>query len=314
MIEYFLDPHPDEILYSVWARLSDVLHYQNEKDILRDLFGSNFTPMVDLPCHLGFFFHSLPSGHSYTLDALINKHTLYPLYAPFLPGDRLRRLQKQMISGNGLSLLRLIGQLGNASNSTTSPLWLRYCPTCVAEDRARYGECYWHRLHQVLGVEVCLKHNTLLEDSAVRTRAYYRIASSQFFPAERAVGSLHPETISGASSPTWFYDVQRIDSQRCIPQCFRGLLSNRTVVFVAMRDQANTSKRNDLVDRPHASVQLRSTSSPACAPDPLSWLHCRIDPRPGDTLSSTISRGTVAMSQSCVRALSSKTYPRMPGK
>ncbi len=188
MIEYFLDPHPDEILYSVWARLSDVLHYQNEKDILRDLFGSNFTPMVDLPCHLGFFFHSLPSGHSYTLDALINKHTLYPLYAPFLPGDRLRRLQKQMISGNGLSLLRLIGQLGNASNSTTSPLWLRYCPTCVAEDRARFGECYWHRLHQILGVEVCLKHNTFLEDSAVRTRAYYRISSSQFFPAERAVG------------------------------------------------------------------------------------------------------------------------------
>lgn len=189
MIENFLDPHPDEVLYSVWARLSDSLRYPVKDDVPRELFGTKkAVPVVDLPCHLGFFFKNLPLGHSYTLDALIDQHTLYLLYAPFLPEDRLRRLREQMISGNGRFIHVLVGKLGNTTNSASSPLWLRYCPTCVEEDRARYGECYWHRLHQILGVEICPKHDTLLEDSAVRTRASNRISRSQFVSAERAIG------------------------------------------------------------------------------------------------------------------------------
>src|SRR5258708_3641600 len=165
MIEYFPDPHPDEVLYSVWARLSDYMRYLTTDDVLREFFGTtSAVPIVDLPCHLGYFFKNLPRWHSYTLDALINQHTLYPLYAPFLPKDRLRRLREQMISGNAHSIHQLVGKTGNTTNSTSSPPWLRYCPRCVEEDRARYRECYWHRLHQVLGVEVCPQHSTFLED------------------------------------------------------------------------------------------------------------------------------------------------------
>ncbi len=130
MIDYFLDPHPDEVLYSVWARLSDGLGYRRQQDVLHDLFGTmSAIPIVDLPCHLGYFFEHLPRWHTYTLDTL----------------------------------------------------------TCVEEDRAEYGECYWHRLHQIPGVEVCPKHKTFLEESAVRTRASYRISKSQFVTAERAI-------------------------------------------------------------------------------------------------------------------------------
>jgi hypothetical protein len=188
MIEYFPDPHPDEVLYSVWARLSDYLRYHRKHEVLRVLFGTKeAVPIVDLPCHLGYFFENLPLGHSYTLDTLIDQHTLYPLFAPFLPEDRLCRLREQMISGNARSIHQLVGKLGNTTNTPPLPSWLRYCPACVEEDRATYGECYWHRLHQVLGVEVCPKHDTFLEDSAVRTRATYRISRSQFVSAERAI-------------------------------------------------------------------------------------------------------------------------------
>jgi hypothetical protein len=38
----------------------------------------------------------------------------------------------------------------------------RYCPECAKEDRMRYGEAYWHRIHQLPGLPVCPTHNTLL--------------------------------------------------------------------------------------------------------------------------------------------------------
>jgi len=53
MIEYFPDPHPDEILFSVWARFSDITNYPTLSDVFEELFGSRRTkPIVDLPCRL----------------------------------------------------------------------------------------------------------------------------------------------------------------------------------------------------------------------------------------------------------------------
>src|SRR5260370_25371870 len=185
MIESFLDPHPDEVLYSAWARLGELSRYRNQYDFMRDLFGTaNALPIVEMPGHLGYFLENLPRWHSYTLDTLINQYTLYPLYAPFLPEDRLRRLREQMISGNADFIHQLVGKLGII---TSSPPWLRYCPTCVEEDRAEYGECYWHRLHQVIGVEVCLRHATFLEESSGRTRAGYMMTRAQFLTADRPI-------------------------------------------------------------------------------------------------------------------------------
>src|SRR6266568_8156363 len=124
MIDYFLDPHPDEVLYSVWARLSDGLGYRRQQDVLHDLFGTmSAIPIVDLPCHLGYFFEHLPRWHTYTLDTLINQHTLYPLHAPFLPEDRFRRLRAQMISGSALAVHHFVGKLGNRADFIFAPPW-----------------------------------------------------------------------------------------------------------------------------------------------------------------------------------------------
>ena len=53
MLEYFPDPYPDEILYSVWARLSDRVRSQSKQEVLRELFGSkHYRGGVDLPVTL----------------------------------------------------------------------------------------------------------------------------------------------------------------------------------------------------------------------------------------------------------------------
>ena len=43
---------------------------------------------------------------------------------------------------------------------------MRYCPLCAAADREKHGETYWHRKHQLPGVEICLKHRCRLENSS----------------------------------------------------------------------------------------------------------------------------------------------------
>lgn len=183
MIEYFPDPFPDEILFSVWARFSDITNYLTLSNVFKELFGSKRTkPIVDLPCRLGHFFEHLPFGHSYSIDLLINRHTLLPFYAPFLPEERYIHLREQMIGNHGKAVQR---RAGSVSVRVPLPLWLRYCPMCVEQDRAKFGECYWHRLHQVPGVEVCPIHALFLENSTVRAQSTF--ARKEFISAKRAI-------------------------------------------------------------------------------------------------------------------------------
>src|SRR6266566_789521 len=188
MIEYFPDPFPDEVLYSVWARFSDLANYPNLSDVFKELFGNRRTkPIADLPCQLGHFFEHLPYGHSYTIDLLIDRHTLLPFYAPFLPAERYIHLREQMISKHGKAVQR---RAGSVSVRVPVSLWLRYCPACVEQDRANFGECYWHRLHQVPGVEVCPIHALFLENSTARAQSTF--ARNEFISAGRAIRAIAP--------------------------------------------------------------------------------------------------------------------------
>ena len=62
--------------------------------------------------------------------------------------------------------------------------YLRYCPQCVKEDRERHGETYWHRKHQIYGVDVCSVHGCRLEESTIRNDTK---TSPELITAESAV-------------------------------------------------------------------------------------------------------------------------------
>jgi TniQ len=182
MLEYLPDPYPGELLYSVWARYSDYVRYANKMDVFLELFGTTgIQATVDLPSHLGYFVGNLPFGHTYTVDYFIDRHTLLPFYAAFHVPEQVRQLREQMISPNGQALHR---KAGVSQTTIPSPHWLRYCPQCIQTDRENVGECYWHRLHQVPGVEICQVHRIWLENSAVRARN--KFTTREFISAECA--------------------------------------------------------------------------------------------------------------------------------
>ena len=61
---------------------------------------------------------------------------------------------------------------------------LRYCPLCAEEDREKHGETYWHREHQIIGIDVCPKHGCFLKETGISLKAGH---GRGFIPAETEV-------------------------------------------------------------------------------------------------------------------------------
>jgi hypothetical protein len=182
MIAHFPTPHPDELLYSLYARYCDRVQYWSKGAISLELLGAkDLTATIDLPSRLGYLVSNLPEGHSLLLDRLIDEHTLLPFYSPFLEKDRVERLRREM-EGVGGGAVHKIAAI--TPSTIRPPNHLRFCPLCVEDDRQEFEECYWHRLHQLPGVLVCCKHKCFLENSEVRTRN--RVTSYAYISAEQA--------------------------------------------------------------------------------------------------------------------------------
>lgn len=192
MIALFPDPLPDELLYSICARYRDRTNYPNKQFTSRELFGSyTGTAIIGLPSYLSQLIENLPPWNKRTVDVLIDENTLLPFYAPFLPADRVSRIRMQMQGSDSARVQRMSGN--NTSNIRT-PDWLRFCPVCVNEDRERFGESYWHRLHQISGVQVCPTHFVFLENS--RARARNRVNKREYLSAEHILQPTSPRPLN----------------------------------------------------------------------------------------------------------------------
>lgn len=189
MIGIFPDPHPDEIFYSICARLCERAGYSNNRIAMQDIFGcESVVASIVLPSHLDDFVSRLPPETRYTSDYLITEHTSLPFYSPFLPAKRLNHLQQDICGRNGPGLHMRSGIMASL---VPLPEWLRYCPQCVMEDKKHVGECYWHRVHQVPGVEICPLHKMLLQNSCVRARN--KQTRHEYVPAQRVLQNSEPD-------------------------------------------------------------------------------------------------------------------------
>ncbi|MCM3081680.1 TnsD family Tn7-like transposition protein [Brevibacillus invocatus] len=159
MLTAFPRPYPDELLYSVITRYHVRTSNSSPKWTLKELFGTDkVIPTFDLPSHLDRF--SIIVSHlGISTDDWIDHHTLYPLYAPFLPEHRAVRLRKLMKEEDGS---RIHAYAGITASLVERRDKLLYCPSCYTEDINRHGEPYWHRIHQVPGVFFCPFHKTAL--------------------------------------------------------------------------------------------------------------------------------------------------------
>lgn len=163
MITYFPTAYPDELLYSRLARYYTKSGYMAYTFAAEELFVSKtIRPDMD-------FINSYTSDaiqaitKNIAMEAVIEKHTMFPCYGRFLPIERRQKAFQALVSmtGNYHNLLPI------PQNKNGKVRCLRYCPVCAANDREQYGEAYWHRIHQLIGIHVCPVHRCYLMDSSV---------------------------------------------------------------------------------------------------------------------------------------------------
>jgi Tn7-like transposition protein D/TniQ len=187
MLGFFPTPYPDELLYSIIARYHIRSGNISPKITLQELFGSTTTIATpDLPSSLNYLSKQLQHLFPNSVTDLIDRYTLYPFYRPFLPPQRDRSIQKSMKASIGQNIHTRAGIMASA---IATPRYFRFCPECNAEDLDRYGEIYWHRLHQITGVFICPEHFTLLHNSTISFQGlnrheYYAASSDNCVAAE----------------------------------------------------------------------------------------------------------------------------------
>lgn len=161
MISYFPQIYPDELLYSQLARYYYKSGYMAYIFAAEDLFTNRWVrPDIEFV-------------NDYTQDAygvitknmplyeVIMKHTMFPYYGRFLDKKRRNKAFSALVNMQG-GYRNLL-----AIPKTNKARYLRYCPLCVNEDRQKYGETYWHRMHQMMGVDACPIHFCSLINSDV---------------------------------------------------------------------------------------------------------------------------------------------------
>jgi hypothetical protein len=197
MLHGFPIPHGDELFYSLMARYADRQSYPSRKTILCEAFGATtVVATVEFPSRLAAFAAKFPATHPCAKPDLLEKHTLLPWYAPFLPNDRVERLRNGMLANGGGRASALVGL---QASRVRVPLMLRFCPQCFREDRNAGRELYWRRLHQLTGIDVCPIHRVHLEASPIRRVG--RVTRHAFLLPGATLAQHPPRPLTDADEP-----------------------------------------------------------------------------------------------------------------
>lgn len=161
MIAYFPAPYPDELLYSQLARYyiksGHIAYIFAAKELFErstdrpnveflNRFSTAAFPVITQNCSIG---------------QIILNHTMFPYYGRFLSKERRMKAFCTMASMEA----GYKNQLAIPKSKNGTQRYLRYCPLCAKNDRKLYGETYWHRIHQMTGIDICPVHKCYLCDS-----------------------------------------------------------------------------------------------------------------------------------------------------
>lgn len=118
-----------------------------------------------LPNNLNSLVKALGLISNQTVESLTLNHTLYLFYKNFLTQAEASLLRSLMKKKTGRPIFQVvkIAAFGESENKRS----LNFCHQCFENDLRGCGEAYWHRMHQVPGIFVCLTHRAILKESLV---------------------------------------------------------------------------------------------------------------------------------------------------
>jgi len=161
-LSQFPTPYPDECYYSILCRYQQRMGYTSFDRTMKSLFGSvHHTDMFVLLPYLASGVNSWIDPESgISAESITRNHTAYVYY----------QLSNQFNYDTTLTIKEQLWQ-GKRKYHTgfrgSKKEQLYHCPLCTEEERRIYGEAYWHRLHQIKGVDMCIRHGVALKSSNI---------------------------------------------------------------------------------------------------------------------------------------------------
>lgn len=163
MMVFFPEMYEDELAYSLFAKYHVHAGHLTFRATAEDLFvNKDVIPSTEFIVPLTEEAVKM-IARTMPLSEFVEKHTMLPYYTRFIPLER-RKKAFDLITAMDRSFYDCLYM---RKNKTEMRKYMRYCPVCASNDRKKYGETYWHRKHQLPGVEICLEHRCRLEDSSV---------------------------------------------------------------------------------------------------------------------------------------------------
>lgn len=155
MLSYFPTPHPHEWMYSVYCRYYVRSGQTRRTAIIRELFPDRpHTAIGSLYPNSAILQVSAQLPNYPDARTLMLNHTLFLYHTRCFPAAKKEALITKLSSGTKT----ILGGIYR-DRQLSAP---RYCPLCVKDDRADYGEAYWHIEHQIPSMEICPKHECRL--------------------------------------------------------------------------------------------------------------------------------------------------------
>lgn len=195
---------PDELFYSCCARYHNESGNINLSQTMNDLFGNpNLILNPTFPKALDYFLNQLGNIH---LDQIINNHTIFPVFVPFLDNFRVNALMK-IFKGESKNYANHIIGIKNDLRITS----LRYCTLCISNDEKIYGTPFWHRSHQLPRADICFRHKSILQTHCPVCSSVFRPKKGNLIRLRRFCNNGHDLTkINKIGSQRLSHDDQLI--------------------------------------------------------------------------------------------------------
>lgn len=178
MLTCFPTPYPGEWWYSVLCRYHVRSGNPKQQTTIRSLFpGHNWAAINAVTPNntIRRVVSQLPPN-ILDIRTVVLSHTLFPYFTRFFTMEKKSEQLERACLGDApvITSLHRFSELNK---------WVpKYCPGCVRENRAAYGEAYWHMEHQIPLMTLCPVH-------AVPLRTPPDVDASRmsftFFPLER---------------------------------------------------------------------------------------------------------------------------------
>jgi hypothetical protein len=165
MLAYFPKANEDELITSVIARAIDNYGLDDDRNALRLLFGNHYVvPNSFMQGHIRELLNQVHPLWGISPEKLISKHTILPVFRPFISELHYRKILDNLITGSTNSSANRSGINASLLNWRSN---YYICPVCWDEQQTSFGYAYWNRLFQLPGVNCCIKHHCELVDTGI---------------------------------------------------------------------------------------------------------------------------------------------------